>query len=450
MSDIGVRPYWELTFDAEGRCDPGERDALLGGVAQNGLSDLVVFSHGWNNTRTSATALYRRFFAPFPTLLAGAAHPGGLGYTGVIWPSMRFTDEPVPDFPASPATATALDAAWPVLEPATLQALARVFPGSEALLDRLAELLERRPDDPAALAEFVGLARRLTTAGRQGAADGGAGSSVWAYDLEEGAGEPAEPTMFSGDPERACAAFAEALSLAGVARTDLFGAVRRLWSGALELLRQAAYWEMKRRAGVVGQAGLGPVLGALAMRCPGVRVHLVGHSFGARLVAFALRGLPVDARCVGSLTLLQGAFSHYAFASRLPFDSGKGGALRELQARVNGPVVCCHSRLDTALGVLYPLASLISGDADSVRPETLLGVDAARWGAMGHDGVQAVAGTARATLAEALAGPLPATGCVNVDAAAVVRLGGPPTGAHSDICHAELARLVLLAGRVMR
>jgi hypothetical protein len=37
---------------------------------------------------------------------------------------------------------------------------------------------------------------------------------------------------------------------------------------------------------------------------------------------------------------------------------------------------------------------------------------------------------------------------VNVDAAAVVRRGGPPAGAHSDILHEELARLVLAAGRI--
>jgi hypothetical protein len=75
----------------------------------------------------------------------------------------------------------------------------------------------------------------------------------------------------------------------------------------------------------------------------------------------------------------------------------------------------------------------------------LLGV---RWGAMGHDGVQAVDGTRSLTLADALNGGLPASGCVNVDACAVVCHGGAPSGAHSDIVHPELARVVLAAGRV--
>lgn len=67
---------------------------------------------------------------------------------------------------------------------------------------------------------------------------------------------------------------------------------------------------------------------------------------------------------------------------------------------------------------------------------------------MGFGGVRAVPGTRACTLAEALAAPLPVSGCVNVDAAAVVRRGGPPSGAHSDIVHPELARVVLAAGRV--
>jgi hypothetical protein len=35
---------------------------------------------------------------------------------------------------------------------------------------------------------------------------------------------------------------------------------------------------------------------------------------------------------------------------------------------------------------------------------------------------------------------------LNVDASDIVRAGGPPSGAHSDIIHPELTWLVLLAG----
>jgi pimeloyl-ACP methyl ester carboxylesterase len=206
---------------------------------------------------------------------------------------------------------------------------------------------------------------------------------------------------------------------------------------------------MKRRAGTVGERGLGRTIGQLAEAAPDVRVHLVGHSFGGRLVSFALRGLPEGVRTVKSVTLLQGAFSHYAFAARLPHDPRASGVLHGQQKRVDGPLVCCYSHFDSALGTIYPLASRMAGDSRSVTADFDIGrALGAKWGAMGHDGVQAVEGTKTFTLADALRAKLPTSGCVNIDAAEVVKRGGPPSGAHSDICHRELAQVVLAAGRV--
>jgi hypothetical protein len=108
-----------------------------------------------------------------------------------------------------------------------------------------------------------------------------------------------------------------------------------LWHGAREVLRSPSYYEMKNRAGVVGQQGLGPLLGGFAPRAGHtVRVHLMGHSFGARLVSFALAGLPAAmtgaASPVKSLTPIQGAFSHFAFAQKVPIAAsarcGRAGA----------------------------------------------------------------------------------------------------------------------------
>ncbi len=435
MSGMSVDPYWELTFDADGDVDAGEYDALIRGVAEAGLTDLVVFAHGWNNDRPMATRFYSRFFEPFPGLLAGA--PGArVGYAGVIWPSMRFPGEAVPDFPSA-AAAGGPDGvpAPPVLDAATREALVRTLPCDPAVADRLAELAAGQPDDPARLEEFVSLVRGLAPALPQGAA--------------AATGEPedgdAEPYLLTGDTQEVCEAFASALGhLGALPPAFLGGGLKRLWGGALEVLRQMSYYTMKKRAGTVGEKGLGPALARLAASAPALRVHLAGHSFGARLVSFALRGLPDDSTCLAGVTLLQGAFSHYAFSSRLPFDTGNGGALDGLYRRVRGPLVSCHSLHDSALGVLYPLASRVSRQDDSV-----LGSDDSRWGAVGHDGIQAVDPCARLGLDEALRGGLPAGGCVSVDASSVVARGGPPSGAHSDICHEELARVILLAGRLL-
>ncbi|MGW7366037.1 serine-threonine protein kinase [Streptomyces sp. NPDC054841] len=397
---MSVRPYREITFDADGDADPAQRDALAG----LGVTDLVMLAHGWNNSRSTATRFCSRFFEPFPGLLPPGAR---VGYVGVVWPSMMFTDEPVPDF----------------------EALAGVFPGREAALGRLAVLLAEEPASRTALDEFGLLVRELTGTPAAGLVGDVAGEG--------------EPVFLQEDPVEVCRIFTGALDGAEPSLA-IGGGLKKLWKGAREVLRQATYYTMKRRAGTVGQRGLGPLLGQLARSSPTARVHLVGHSQGARLVAFALRGLPAGARPVKSVTLLQGAFSHYAFAPSLPHAKGSSGVLRDMQHRVDGPVIACFSRHDTALAVIYPLASRMAGDSS-----TLVGLDE-RWWAVGHDGIQAVAGTRRLTLEEALRDGLPAAGCVNVDAASVVRHGGPPAGAHSDILHPELARVVLAAGRVGR
>jgi hypothetical protein len=427
---MSVTPYWELTFDADGDVDPPERDRLMAQVTGHGVRDLIVFAHGWNNDRSGATALYRRFFAPVPRLAPRAR----LGYVGVIWPSMRFSDEPIPDFPRSVAATEAEAAPGPALDKDTRRALLETFPGRASVVDQLARMLDERPDGAAGLTEFGRLVRLLVDGpGRPGAAD---------------TDEQGEPAVFTEDPATVCEEFAGALAALESPGGAQGFSLPNPWDGAKELLRQATYYAMKGRAGTVGEHGLGPVIGQLAGAAPGVRVHLVGHSFGGRLVSFALRGLPGGLRAVKSVTLLQGAFSHYAFAERLPHDQDAAGALKDRQRLIDGPLVCCHSHFDSALGTFYPLASRLSGDDRSCVGSEIAAVLGPQWGAMGHDGVQAVPGTVRLDLTRALAGGLPASGCVNVDAASVVCHGGPPSGAHSDIVHPELARVVLAAGRI--
>ncbi|NGO13310.1 serine-threonine protein kinase [Streptomyces sp. HC44] len=450
VPDVAVTPYWELMFDADGDVHGAQRDRLLQQVPGRGVRDLIVFAHGWNNDRSGATRLYSRFFEPIPGLAPNAR----LGYVGVVWPSMRFADEPIPDFERSVVASVVADApASPRLDKNTRRALAEVFPGRAAVIDQIGRLLDQQPDEGASLEEYGRLVRLLVEVPPEGPEAGFAADT-----LTEGVPR-GEPEMLVGDTAEMCRAFARALAdieasgegtQAGQApdgTTAAFG-LPRVWDGAHELLRQGTYFAMKRRAGTVGERGLGRLLGQLAQAAPDLRVHLVGHSFGARLVSFALRGLPKGVRTVKSVTLLQGAFSHYAFAPRLPHDARGSGVLHGRQNRIDGPLVCCFSRHDSALGTIYPLASRMAGDDSSLSDLGLPRLLGKKWGALGHDGVQAVAGTKAFKLADALRTKLPTSGCVNVDSAAVVKRGGAPSGAHSDICHRELARVVLAAGRV--
>src|SRR5262249_37236629 len=58
------------------------------------------------------------------------------------------------------------------------------------------------------------------------------------------------------------------------------------------IVRVATGWQMKDRAGVVGRSGVGPllddVLGFTPTSGTAPRVHLLGHSYGAKVVLSAL------------------------------------------------------------------------------------------------------------------------------------------------------------------
>jgi hypothetical protein len=421
--EIAGRPHWEVGFDERGNPDQGEVAALLAELPGKDLTDLLVFSHGWNSDRRQARRLYQLWFQQVPGLLTQGGSQARVGTLGVVWPSKRWADEPEPAGELGGGGAAGLGdaAAAPPADPALVEDLKDVFVGDDQrrALDELARLLAERPEDPAALARFQTLMGELATTPDAGP-DG------------EDQGETA---LLEDDPEEVFGRFADA-----VPRTDEGGAAGlgdafgRLWNGAKEALRQLTYFEMKKRAGVVGRQGLGPLLGRIAQADPEVRVHLLGHSFGARLVSFALAGLPDPANSpVKSLYLLQGAFSHFAFADALPMDRARGGALKGMAARVDGPLVASFSVHDTAVGKLYPLASLSSRDDSAALEDQLF-----RWGGIGHDGAQAVEATVAALGPVGTAYPFRRGRFVNLDGNAVINRGGPPAGAHSDIFHPEL------------
>ena len=177
----------------------------------------------------------------------------------------------------------------------------------------------------------------------------------------EDSGETA--LLLSDDPAADYQAAADAFGTAAPAGAeqgigDWFG---KAINGAKDVLRVFSYNTMKARAGTVGRNGLGPLLAALHAQSPAVRVHLIGHSFGARLVSFSLSGVGAPASSpVASLLLLQGAFSHWCFAHAQDNPFGSPGALNGYPDRVHGPLVATHTVYDWAVGVWYPKASFLA------------------------------------------------------------------------------------------
>jgi hypothetical protein len=435
-------PFWSVHFDDQGEIVQPAVDFLLADLGASSLTDLFVFSHGWNDDEATALNIYNGFFGQVADVLADPSvvkRPGlAAGVIGIIWPSILFPGDTVPNTAGGAASFGGSSQ----LSGAYASELPKVFthPAQQQPLQDLLALLAEQPPDNGALLQFrdklaalvrAGQASGDTTTGQDNLefqAVTAASDDVWMQLLDAFAAQP------SGD-----------VSAGGAADFgDPFG---RLWNGSKNLLRVGTYWQMKNRAGVIGKTGLGPLLGGIHAKLPALNIHLLGHSFGARLVSYALAGLPDSvlkpSSAVKSLFLIQGAFSHFTFASALPFDATRAGDLAGMSSRVDGPLLTTYSLKDMALSFVYPAASVLVCQDASASTDLLY-----RWEGMGQDGAQAV-DAAGAQLGEVLTAYEFQTGkWLNLDGNQVIVNGGPPSGAHSDIIHPEIAWAAVSAAKV--
>jgi hypothetical protein len=417
MTEIAGLNYYELDFNADGTLSSD--GGLPAAVQAGGIQDVYVLSHGWNNGVDSARSLYQAMF----TLLAGMI-PDKLGSScavGIIWPSLLFPND-------DPATAQPIPSTGQQIS----AAIAPAFPAQQQNVATLGQLLDQRPQDAAALQQFHTLASGLVTTPPLAPEDSGQAAAI---------------------TSDTAAVFGNAAAMSktpGSSAQGLPNPFSGLWNGAEEVLRSMSYYEMKNRAGVIGQSGLGPMLGKLAAADPGIRVHLMGHSFGARLVAYSLSGLPQAATGANSpvktLYLIQGAFSHFAFANPVPDPLVLGpGALSGFIHNVNGPLLCTFSAADRAVGWWYPAASMLAHQDTQAAADLTY-----QWGGMGHDGYQQPP-------PGGIGIPLAAQGTEYgfqpglfylLDSNAVIKADQSQfSGAHSDIRHPEVVWPVVDASR---
>jgi hypothetical protein len=386
-------PTWELIFDEEGSAQELDRDEFFRELKKSGVEDLFIFSHGWNNDAAAARNLYE---AMFP-ILAAASHDvdrlGPTGFVGVIWPSVWFPDTPArvqapggslqANKGAHHDDASGSDTLSGE-EIAESLVLSFQSDGDREAVREIGRLIDK------GLASLVGGPEDWLTESEKEQLLG---------DIHAHAKSLARAATILASEDRGEAALFADLSptktYQGVAQT--FGTIgggsdteargdwfRRAIEGSKDMVRILSYTIMKARAGTVGSVGLGDLLADFPTRAPGVRVHLLGHSFGARLVSFALStvGEPTTSP-VHSLVLIQGAFSHLAFSHGKdnPFGSG---ALHPYVDRVRGPLVATYSVFDYAVCRWYAKASFLARDDLEGQG------DPTRWDGMGADGFQAV------------------------------------------------------------
>src|SRR5688572_7700974 len=163
MKSIAGIPVFEVEFDKSGKLfAAAQLKELIDHVGASGVTDLIVFAHGWNNDTKDARDLYTRYFDEVgqllrsgqPASLAGRVFAGGV----VLWPSKRFTEEEL-----MPGGGASLGSAQLAAVRAQLKALGKeatrlgksepVNATQRKKLDRAAALLKDLDADPKAQAQ---------------------------------------------------------------------------------------------------------------------------------------------------------------------------------------------------------------------------------------------------------------------------------------------------------
>jgi hypothetical protein len=428
METVQGFPFFAVEFNKDGSVfNPAQATDLLQGLRPP-TTDLLVLSHGWNNDMADARALYDRLLAQFRQVLMARPLAGRtFAVLGVLWPSKKFADtQLIPSGAAgagSPITTALLAAALDQLHGAF------DMPGADEALEAAKKLLPDLEDKPSAQAEFARLLRSVVPPTEK-SLDVDASRAYLSLPGQQLLNSLAKPIpaalLAKAVPTRPAAGLSDHAVGHQAGLAQFFGGIK---AGALNLLNYTTYYQMKERAGSVGSGGLYRLLQQARQQQPALRLHLAGHSFGGRVVTAATAGpdgqpvLPV-----ATLTLLQAAFSHYGFSDN--YDGTNSGFFRRVLAKdaVQGPILITHSSRDSAVGTMYPLASMLAHQVGAA-----LGDASDKYGGIGRNGAQKTP--------EALATPLLAVGTpypfergkvFNLNADAIIQ-------DHSDICHPEVA-----------
>ena len=428
MNQIAGVPYQEARFEKDGTLKSSIN-------LPAGVTDLLVASHGWNNTEQDARELYRKLFENFAAVAEPNDLPGrSFAIVGVIWPSKKFDEliavSGVPLDAHGSASLPAADQKSLAALEEKLERMKEMFTDAaqQAILEEAKALLPDLDDKASARRQFVDRIRLLLDPGaanREDASDtffsedGNELMKNLKVDEDDLADDLAGPGGGASLPLGVGGAGAPAGGAAGI--REFFSGFK---ASAMNILNYTTYYEMKARAGTVGAKGVAKLIDALAPQVE--RVHLIGHSFGGRVVTAAAAN-SANAK-IKSMTLLQTAFSHNGFSKSM---NGFFRAVVDKQ-RVRGPILVTHTKNDKAVGVSYPLASRINGDRTAA-----FGDENDVFGGLGRNGAQ------RMEAGETIKGSLlPAGGnyafqfgkFFNLESSAFIKDHGDVTG--KEIAHA--------------
>ena len=359
--------FFPLTFDDRGQLESRQEFDLLTDRANTApATDAVFIAHGFRNDATDATTLYTNFLKTFSAQLSRPEFHAVVGrhfvVAGVYWPSKPFRE--TYDTGANGTRGLHDDSRAMADVKAQLDDLKEhdASPDQRRKLEKAIALLPVLGANTKAQDEFVELVLSLLE------------HSV--LDTTEGM---AQLRQRSGSELLARLSDSTGGGTRGIG--DVFGTIA---GGVGRFLNLTNWYVMKDRSGTVGATGVADAVRALHASRPVMRIHLVGHSLGGRLMASCAKALCETPKLrIDSLLLLEAAFSHFGFSSNN--GHGTAGFFRDVIAKqvVKGPFVSTFSAQDTVVGQAYSIMSRLAGD--STRE---IGDASDEFGGIGRNGPQ--------------------------------------------------------------
>jgi len=369
MQSIHGFDFFSLNFDADGKLTDGEFEDCKRRAAT--ATDAIFLAHGFRNDRDDATKLYAKFLDTFCAHLSrpefSEVAKRNFVVAGVFWPS-----KPLPEsFHSEEGSTQSIDDDAPQMAAIVkkLEDLREVLKDvsltKAAALDQAAALLSSVKDDPAKQDKFASLVLSTLDGTQEDLTEGlnrirqQEGSAMF----QKLAGPIILPTLRPGESTaEGGVESVDALGSGGGVETfgSFFGSIL---GGIDKFLNLTTWYVMKSRSGVVGGTGVAQAVRDVKASNRNIRLHLVGHSLGGRLMASCAKSLAQDPLLQpDSLTLLEAAFSHFGFS----VNNGQGvrGFFRDVIEKkvVKGPLLETFSFQDTVVGLTYAIASHLADD----------------------------------------------------------------------------------------
>ncbi len=424
--------YYLLAFDSDGverRWGDGSlcSDSVSSHLVEDPVTDVFIFSHGWMGDVIQANNQYDSWIRAMSTCKSDIdkMRSRKVGFSpllvGVHWPSLPFGDEEL---------RTRFGASSPIIETGAANEKFGNTPRSKMALEHILRSARERKGN-ALSTDLIDAFKtlRAESVRYEGGVSAAPGSDGDSFDPQE---------LFQAIQKKP----REFTVGAAFAKSDPW------YYNILYLLATVSFWTMKDRARIVGENGVNRFIRGLQSAVPSgkaVRFHLMGHSFGCIVVSSSLLGVPgrrSSVSPISSLSLVQGALSHWSYSSTVE-GSRTPGYFRSIidQKLVKGPIITTQSALDHAVGTLYPIAAGIARQTVMANED---GPKLPTYGAVGAFGIQGThcdpKGLEILDIHQTYG--FESSNIYNIDCSKVICKEYPLSGAHSDICHPEVAHAV--------